>query len=146
MLVPLVALLLLPIIELADPDKTAATVGAAVVVIMALVLSKPLPFIPDDVDAGIDDGGAITDRSDTDVTADDTFAVAVTTGAVINAFIANLLTIFGSSFKFTDNRFDSNVFMSLLNEAWPLVSLIRKTLCPSKQCMNWWADTQFAHK
>lgn len=108
-------LLLLPIIEFADADKTDATVGA-VVVVAAFVFSIPLPFIADEVDAGIDDGGAITERSDTDVTTDDTL-VAVTTGAVINAFIANLLTMFGSSFKFTDNRFDSNVFMSLLNEA-----------------------------
>lgn len=85
-----------------------------------------------------DCGGAMTD-GETDETLD------------AMPFICILLTIAvvvaTSSFKLTDKRFASNVLIILLNAGCePFVSLIRKTLCPSKQCMYWCAVTQFAHK
>lgn len=146
-------------IELAETaaERTAAAVGAAdVVAVTTRPLSSPLlPFIIDElVTDDPDDGGAITDDDDDDDDRSDPgppLATVTTAGAaVINPFIPNLTIWLGSSFKFTDNRFESNVLMSLLNVAWPLIPvdspLMRKTLCPSKQCINWWADTQFAHK
>lgn len=64
---------------------------------------------------------------------------AMTDGDTVEApipFICNFAAIVAeSSFKLTDKRFVSNVFIILLNAGWPFVSLIRKTLCPSKQCI-----------
>lgn len=138
-MVPLAAtaaanLLLFPIIELADTaaERTAAAVGAAdadVVAVTTMPLSRPLlppPFIIDElVTDDADDGGAITDDEEDDDDRSDagpplpfTVATVTTAGAaVINPFIPNLTIWLGSSFKFTDNRFESNVLMSLLNVA-----------------------------
>lgn len=116
-------------IELADTaaERTAAAVGAAdadVVAVTTRPLSSPLlpPFIIDElVTDDPDDGGAITDDDDDDDDRSDPgppLATVTTAGAaVINPFIPNLTIWLGSSFKFTDNRFESNVLMSLLNVA-----------------------------
>lgn len=85
-----------------------------------------------------DCGGAMTDGDTDDAPDAMPFICILPTIAVAAAT---------SSFKLTDKRFASNVLIILLNAGCvPFVSLMRKTLCPSKQCMYWCAVTQFAHK
>lgn len=97
-------------------DKAAAVfVDAVVIIALFTLLSMPFIDAVVDDDDGEDElggggGGAIT--ADADVTTCE-IADCVDTGAVISAFMVNLLTRFGSSLRFTDKRFDSNVFISL---------------------------------